>query len=293
MYRLLLYSCRRCAVSWLILCGLLVSAGFPAPAVVKFVPAFEFQTAAADPAPFDGHGEMELVALINKARVSQGLQPLTVDERLARAARKHSELMAQRSALSHQFDDEAPLQVRFGDESFPSDRQGENVALDQYVSSAHDILMHSPRHRANILNPNYDTVGVGIVRSGGNLYVTEDFAHRLPELSEPQTEAALQHAIEAYAKAHGLIPSARKPLPSLRHMACDMAVNDALNDQDAAQLPGVRGVFAWTAGDPGKLPSGIDKLLSQGLPSGYSLGACFAPSVSHPGGVYWLIMVSY
>ena len=37
--------------------------------------------------------------------------------------------------------------------------------------------MHSPPHRANILDPRMDTIGVGLVKRGGNYYAVEDFAY--------------------------------------------------------------------------------------------------------------------
>ena len=101
----------------------------------------------------------------------------------------------QHSALSHQFDGEAAMPQRFADAGLPSDREGENVDLDQNVPAAHQALMDPPLHRRNLLDPDYNVVGVGILRRGGNIYVTEDFARRLSEYSEPQAEAALQSAI--------------------------------------------------------------------------------------------------
>ncbi len=249
--------------------------------------------AAAQQSYVDDAAEAQLVKLLNQSRAEQGLSPLTIDNRLTQAARKHTQLMVQHATLSHQFPAEPPMQTRFSNAELPSDSQGENVAMSQDIGSAHQELMDSPPHRANILDPKYNVVGVGVIRSGPNLYVTEDFAHRLPEYSEPEAEAALQHAIAKYATSQGLPTPAFKPQPELRHLACDMALNDALEDQRAAKLPGVHEVFVWTAGDPAKLPKGVDTILSHPLPLGYSLGACFAPSVSYPGGVYWIVMVSY
>ena len=241
---------------------------------------------------FDADGEAQLVDLINQAREEQGLPALAVDARLTQAARKHTQLMVEHSELTHQFPGEPPPQNRISNEGVPSDAEGENVDLDRTIAGAHDALMHSPPHRANILSPDYNAVGVGVISSGSEIYVTEDFARRLPQLSEPQAEAAVQAAIDRYEKAHGFQAPARKPETKLRRMACDMALNDALDLTPASRLPGVHDVFAWTAGDPSKLPNGIDRLLKGGLPGGYSLGACFAPSVSHPGGLYWLLMVA-
>ena len=45
-------------------------------------------------------------------------------------------------------------------------------------------------------------------------------------------------------------------------MACAMALSDALDGNDALQLPGVHGVLAWTADDPAQLPKGIAQVLS-------------------------------
>ncbi len=241
----------------------------------------------------DSDAEAELVDLINGSRQQQGLAPLTVDPRLTQAARIHSQLMASRGALSHRFPDEPPIPNRFAAENFPSDRQGENVALDQDADSAHRGLMHSAPHRENILDPEYNVVGVGVVRSGHDIYVTEDFARRLPEMSEPQAESAVRSAIAQFERAHGFAVPARRPQPQLRRIACDMALNDSLDARAASQLPQVREVFTWTSGDPAKLPGAVDRMLSEGLSSGYSLGACFAPSVSHPGGIYWIVIVSY
>ncbi len=246
------------------------------------------------PAPqFDEPGEQQLIDLINQARTAHGLNQLTVDEPLTAAARKHTRLMVQHSALSHQFEGEPAPQTRVNNEGLSSDAQGENVDMNQSIAGAHDALMHSPPHRANILDPDYNAVGVGVIEAGGNVWVTEDFARRLPQLSESQAESAVQNGIEHYEKARAFGAPVRQPLTQLRHMACDMALNDDLNLTPVSRLAGVHQVFAWTAGDPAKLPKGIDSLLTTGLKGGYSLGACFAPSVSHPGGIYWLVMVGY
>ena len=56
---------------------------------------------------------------------------------------------------------------------------GENPAAAFSVQSAHQALMNSPGHKANILNANYTHVGIGIVP--GNTYpvmVTQMFTAR-------------------------------------------------------------------------------------------------------------------
>ncbi len=244
-------------------------------------------------AQLDEAGEQQLVQLINQERASQGVPALVVDQRLAQAARKHTSLMVEHKALSHQFDGESTMEIRFADENLRSDQQAENVDVSKDVPAAHRGFMHSPPHRANILNPNYNVVGVAVIRSSEHVYVTEDFAHRITAYSEPEADAVLQQAVETYATAEGMSPPVRKSEPQLRHMACDMSLNDSLQSQKAADLPGVQEVATWTAAVPSDLPVSAKELLSHPMPSGYSLGACFAPSVSQPGGVYWVIMVTY
>jgi uncharacterized protein YkwD len=244
-------------------------------------------------AKFDAAGEKQLVELTNQERTSHGLPPLAVDQRLTEAARRHTELLAAHETLSHQFEGEPPLDARLANESLPTDQEAENTALNNNVPTAHKALMLDPPHRASILNPNYNVVGVGVIRSGGQVYVTEDFAHLPTEYSEPEADAALQQAIEAYATAHGVPIPERKPQSQLRQMACTMALNDALINKKPAEIPGAQETAVWTTLAPGEIPSSVKGLLSHPLASGYSLGACFAPSVSHPGGVYWVVMIVY
>jgi hypothetical protein len=255
-------------------------------------PLAQDQLSASSP-QFDSAAEAQFVSLINQERAKDGLPPLTVDRRLTQAARKHSDLMAQHFTISHQFPGEPQVQTRVSNEGLPYDSVSENVGLsNRGVLDAHEGFMHSPPHRAAILDPGYTFVGVGVSRSGGVIYVTEDFAHKLPEYSEPQAEAAVQTAITKYPKLHGGIAPGRRTELQLRRMACNLPLNDKLESQNALQLPGVHGVLVWTADDPANLPKGISQVLLPQV-SGYALGACFAPSVSHPGGVYWIVMVTY
>jgi len=242
---------------------------------------------------FDSAGEKRLVELINQERAREGIPPLAVDERLTQAARKHTQLMVIHDKPSHQLGEEQPLQVRVADEGLRSDRQAENVGLEMDVAGGHAMLMNSPPHRANILSPNYNAVGIGVILIGDKLYITEDFAHRLPDYSDAEADAALQRAIADYARDHRFPAPPRKAQPDLHDMACHMAVIDALDTGTPRSIPGVHRVMAWTAPEVEQLPEGLKPLLGQPLPNGYSLGVCFATSPSHPGGMYWIVMVTF
>jgi uncharacterized protein YkwD len=242
---------------------------------------------------FDAAGEQQLLELINKDRAEAGVPPLALDERLTQAARRHTQLMVQHNELTHQFAGEPSLQVRVANEGLRSDRQAENVGLEMDVPRAHAMLMNSPPHRANILNADYNAVGIGVIQVGDQFYVTEDFAHRLADYSDADADAALQKAITDYAAAHRIPAPVRKAQPELHDMACHMAVIDALDTRTPRSIPGVHKVMAWTATEVEQLPTGVKALAGQPLPNGYSLGVCFAGNPTHPGGIYWIVMVAY
>jgi uncharacterized protein YkwD len=105
------------------------------------------------------------------------LPALAWDKRLAAAAQKHAQLMADRNQAEHQLRGEDPLARRLAIVNW--DACGENIAINSNITRAHNWLMHSPPHRANILSREYNTVGIGVVWKGNQVWVTEDFARRL------------------------------------------------------------------------------------------------------------------
>ena len=111
--------------------------------------------------------EQEILRLLNHERESRGLPALIFSEPLRQAARKHSERMAAAHEIGHQLPGEADPERRVGREIHSFDVSGENVAVAANAARAHSALMHSPPHRANILDPEYNSVGIGVVERGG------------------------------------------------------------------------------------------------------------------------------
>jgi hypothetical protein len=72
-----------------------------------------------------------------------------------------------------------------------------------------------------------------------------------------------------------------------------MGKNDSLSTNEARFLPQARFFVAYTAREPEKLPSGVTELRKEGLTDRYSVGACFARSITYPEGVFWVLMVFY
>ncbi len=119
--------------------------------------------------------ERGLFDAANHERHQQGLPELKWDDALSSAARKHAERMAEHGMLSHQLLGEAGLPTRVAQAGVHHSWLSENIAEGTSANDIHDQFMKSTNHRANILDPDMDTVGIGVVESGGKWYAVEDF----------------------------------------------------------------------------------------------------------------------
>jgi uncharacterized protein YkwD len=116
-----------------------------------------------------------VVALANMARAEAGCGELQVDERLTEAAQAHSDDMAAQGYFSHTSLDGRTLADRLLAVGFPSPG-GENIAQGQRSAlEVHDAWMGSEGHRANILNCDFTTIGVGL--HAGTWTWTQDFGY--------------------------------------------------------------------------------------------------------------------
>ncbi|AEV84071.1 hypothetical protein ACWT_3048 [Actinoplanes sp. SE50] len=122
--------------------------------------------------------QADINRLINEQRVQHGCGELTENAALTQAARAHSAWMGQTGEFSHT--------GRGGSNFVARDRaagyarpSAENIAWG--YRTADDVVtawMHSPGHRANILNCRSKTVGLGAVYAAdGTPYYTEDFGY--------------------------------------------------------------------------------------------------------------------
>lgn len=255
------------------------------------MPLFLLATASfAQAAPqFSPADEQEIVRLVNRERQSRGLATLVVDEHLHDAARKHSALMASTGEVEHLIGNEPVLDLRLRAVRF--DASGENVAMAADAERAHVGLMHSPHHRDNILDPEYNAIGIGVVRTAKGIYVTQDFAHRLQETSVDEAERQVANGLNRLRRAAGAPMLARVPAPELRRYACEMAANDRLNPR-AGFTSKVSNAVAFTALDLSKLPESLTRLRTAQA-SGFSVGACYQSSASYQNPTFWFLVVTY
>ena len=125
----------------------------------------------------DPDAEDQMLYLVNMARAENGLGPVTMDPTLRDVARGYAIRMFQDGFFAHVDPSGAtPFdRMRAGGASFRA--AGENLALAPTVKIAHEGLMNSPGHRANILNARYSRVGIGVADGGmhGKMFV-QNFA---------------------------------------------------------------------------------------------------------------------
>jgi uncharacterized protein YkwD len=120
--------------------------------------------------------ERELFASVNQARQSAGLSPLRWDESLAAAARRHAELMAEHESIQHEFQGEPSLAARVKQAGARFRWLSENVFQGPSTEFIHTGFMRSPPHRANILDRDMDSIGVGVVERDRQFFAVEDFS---------------------------------------------------------------------------------------------------------------------
>ena len=136
--------------------------------------------------------ERQMLDLINAERTSRGLDALTLERRLNDATEDHSVWMDDTRVFSHTGVGGSDPGDRMRDAGFQFSGNwtwGENIAyqsergapgISDDVVDLHTALMNSPGHRANILNPNFELIGIGIEEGDGRgfdaVYVTQNFA---------------------------------------------------------------------------------------------------------------------
>jgi uncharacterized protein YkwD len=120
--------------------------------------------------------EMKMLELVNHERTKRGLKPLQWDPQLVPVARAHSQDMFSRGYFSHYTLEGKDPFDRMKAAGIKYYSAGENLALGPTLSICHEGLMNSPGHRANILNPTYGRVGIGILDGGAyGLMISQEF----------------------------------------------------------------------------------------------------------------------
>ena len=247
---------------------------------------------AAQPAPLAASlsPEQQLFKLLNLERQHHGQRLLEWDSRLAKAASIHAQKMALVGYISHRYPGEPDLKQRAVSAGALFKAVAENVALASTPEEIHIALMNSPGHRANILNPEYNAVGVGAVEVNHELYVTEDFAQVVPAYSADQFRQGIVDAFNNLRQARRMRAISARGDKRLDQVACsrNLDLGPVLAEQ-----PGAASAITFNAAQPWDLPAEIQKSAVDSTLQRMNLGVCFRPDPANNLAPFWVIAVFF
>ncbi len=138
--------------------------------------------------------------------------------------------------------------------------------------------MNSPPHRANILNAQYNAVGLAVISSGHELYVAQNFAHALPAFTETQFRDTMLLAFNQARRSKGLDEMKVVFDARLQQAACSPQPDpDAL----IAEFPGAVTLDVFTAASPVRLPAHMQLAAADPRLHRMNVGVCFKPGKEH------------
>jgi serralysin len=137
--------------------------------------------------------ETYFLELVNAARAEADVPPLTFDDELMVAADDHSAWMDATDTVSHTGADDSSPEGRIAAAGYEATGTGENISLfygtdetgataaatTHFVEELHEGFMDSPEHYQNLVNPDFQDVGISLIegdyQGSPAIFVTQDF----------------------------------------------------------------------------------------------------------------------
>lgn len=139
-------------------------------------------TKVNDSTQFMAQVEQAIYKQVNEQRVKAGVAPLSYSDTMQKYARMKSEDMAKNNYFSHENKSGKLTVDIMKANGVQYSAWGENIAYISGVSDPTELAnmfmknwMNSPGHRANILSPNFTSIGVGVYKQGDKVYATQEF----------------------------------------------------------------------------------------------------------------------
>lgn len=122
---------------------------------------------------YDTASETKMFEDVNRERANRGLGILGWDPKITKVAEAYAMDMWQRRYFSHYSPEGQTVAERLDGAGITYQIAGENLALSPTEETAMTGLMNSPGHKANILNTEFNKVGIGVVDNGiyGKIFV--------------------------------------------------------------------------------------------------------------------------
>jgi uncharacterized protein YkwD len=211
--------------------------------------------------PQSSAADVILFNAANRDRAAVGLPPLKWDDALAAAAHQHALLMAKANTLSHQFPGEPPMQDRARQASARFTMVAENVAQGPSVAGLHTQWMNSPPHRANLLDPQLNAIGISVVQSGNTYFAVEDFSTAVASLSLKEQGQEITSQLTALG------------MPNVSSTA-DARKTCEVDHGWVGAKPAL--VLRYESGDLSHLPGEVEQKVRSGKYQSATVGACEA-----------------
>ncbi len=224
----------------------------------------------------------QLLVLANQTRANAGVGALQWDDALAAAARDHCLRMAAEGQIAHRYGGEDDLSTRAGKAGAHFDLIEENVAVGPNAAEIHDEWMHSPGHRANLLNGEVNRVGIAVVAARGVFYATADYARGVQALTQDQVEAR----VAALVQVSGVTILSNH---AQARAAC--GGNGPLQVGQGQLPPGF--MMKWQDSDLKELPKPLTEKLASGQYHRAAIGSCPAQDVEGQFTAYRVAVLLY
>lgn len=159
-----------------------------------------------------GEGLNGVEQAIARLRASHGLPGLQRDPELDATAEAHSKEMTRLRTFAHVLPTTGSLGDRLRARGYAYRSIGENIGLSSDVGTAHDAIVGSPAHLANLLDPRHRRLGLGAASGftadgAEGVFLTEVFAAPIVGSTDPAGEVA--RFIAGERKKLGLPPLKR------------------------------------------------------------------------------------
>jgi uncharacterized protein YkwD len=146
--------------------------------------------------------ERRLLALVNRDRQAAGLAALLWDERVAEVSRNHSTEMRRTKVVAHISPTTGSAADRVRAAKIKTAVVLENVARAYGLGEAHQGLMNSPGHRANITSQTATHLGIGVVFGNEvsgrrEIFITQVFTRVPPKIDPSRAAEQVREKIAA------------------------------------------------------------------------------------------------
>ena len=223
--------------------------------------------------------EQALLQLANQARAQHNLSPLRWDNSLASAAHTHLQwVLRNPGGVLHQYPGEPDLVSRGAQAGAHFATIAENIAgQGQDPGVLQQTWMNSPTHRANLLDPRLNVVGIAVAENNGLLFAVEDFARDVPAL----TPGAAEQQVAKLLQAQGFPPA---PSNEDARKTCAMSQGQAGNPKLVIQ---------WDGADISRLPDVLLQHLDKTKYTSAAVGACPGRQTGQPFTTYHIAVLLY